>query len=417
MTIDHPFTTPFMDLLPPLSTQEREALHASIKLEGVRDPVIVDELGQVLDGHHRLAIAPDAPRHVVTGLTDAEKRAYVYQANFARRNLSPDQKRARTKRMKDVALALRKEDPVKNTHARIAALLGMGRQTVTDWLPPDNNDNISVAGSGNAYIPTAKVKIPPKEKPVIAERVESGETQQQVAADYGVTQPAISRIVNAERKAEEKKREREETVAQIGSVGIQHGDFRELGATIADASVDFILTDPPYDEGSIPLYGDLAALAARVLRPGGWCLAYCGQTWLPHYMEQMGTHLAYGWTFAIQHTGGDLRYRKLKLQNKWKPVLGFYKPPLDAWWDWFPDLATGGKEKGDHEWQQATGEAVHYIEALCPPGGVVLDPMVGSGTVCVAAILTKRQWIGFEKNKETADTARSRVHEALEALS
>lgn len=401
-------STPFKDLLPPLSRDEQEALRASIELDGVREPVIVDELDQVLDGHHRLAIAPDAPIRVVSGLTDAEKRAYVYQANFARRNLSPDQKRERTKHMKAVAVALREEDPVKNTEDRIGALLGVAQQTVSDWL------NMRVTGSDNAHIPTAKVKIPPPEKPIILERVEEGEKQEQVAADYGVVQSTISRIVNAERKAQEKKREREEKVAHIGDVGIQHGDFRELGATIADASVDLILTDPPYDKDSIPLYGDLAALAARVLRPGGWCLAYSGQTWLPEYLRQMSEHLIYGWTFAVHHPGANLRYRRFKLWNKWKPVLGFYKPPLDAWWDWFPDLATGSKEKAEHEWQQATAEAVHYVEALCPPGGVVLDPMAGSGTVCIAAILAERQWIGFEKVAETVDVARVRIHEAME---
>jgi len=128
----------------------------------------------------------------------------------------------------------------------------------------------------------------------------------------------------------------------------------------------------------------------------------------------MQQYLTYGWMFAIHHAGGDLRYRKLILHNKWKPVLGFYKPPLDVWWKWFPDMVSGGKEKTEHEWQQSTAEAVHYIEALCPPGGVVLDPMVGSGTVCVAAILAKRQWIGFEKIAETVDKARMRIHKAQE---
>ncbi len=411
------YATPFADLLPPLSTQEREALAASIALEGVREPVVVDELGQVLDGHHRLAIAPDAPCRVVSGLSDAEKRAYVYSANFTRRNLSPDQKRERLKRMKEVAAALRAEDPVKNTHGRIAALLGVARQTVTDWLPP--KEDISVAGSGHAYMshkeynPTTKGKIPPRERPVIVERLDAGETQAQVAADYGVEQPRIAQIATKERQAAEKKREREETVAQIGDAGVQCGDFRELGQAIPDGSVDLIFTDPPYNQEAIPLYSALAELASRVLRPGGWCLAYSGQTWLPQVMQQMSEHLTYGWVFAIQHTGGDLRYRNLKLQNGWKPILGFYRPPLNVWWDWFPDLTSGGREKEDHHWQQATAEARHFITALCPVGGVVLDPMVGSGTTCVAALLTKRQWIAFDNDQEAVAKARARVGRAI----
>ncbi|KKL23965.1 hypothetical protein LCGC14_2420110, partial [marine sediment metagenome] len=51
-------------------------------------------------------------------------------------------------------------------------------------------------------------------------------------------------------------------------VSLLTGDFREVLA-LPKNSVDFIFTDPPYDEESIPLYGDLAKLGARVLKPGG----------------------------------------------------------------------------------------------------------------------------------------------------
>ena len=66
-----------------------------------------------------------------------------------------------------------------------------------------------------------------------------------------------------------------------------------------------------------------------------------------------GLGLEYGWTFAILHKGGDLRFRKFKLWNGWKPVISFYKPPLKVTWDWFKDVTSGGKEKDEHEWQQA----------------------------------------------------------------
>ena len=108
------FTTPFAHLLPPLTSEEKEALRASIELEGVREPIVVDEYGQVLDGHHRLAIAPDVPYRVVAGLTEAEKIAYVYNANLTRRNLSPEQKREVAQHMKGIARALRAENPQKN---------------------------------------------------------------------------------------------------------------------------------------------------------------------------------------------------------------------------------------------------------------------------------------------------------------
>ena len=38
------------------------------------------------------------------------------------------------------------------------------------------------------------------------------------------------------------------------------------------------------------------------------------------------------------------------------------------------------------------------VKASCPPGGVVLDPFMGSGTTAVAARRCGRQFVGFELN-------------------
>ncbi len=93
--------------LPPLSTDEFAALKASCK-DGIRDPVLVDDDDNVLDGQHRLKIDPNAPRKVVPGLTtDAEKKAFIYQINKARRSLTPQQKQELAAEQSEVAVALR----------------------------------------------------------------------------------------------------------------------------------------------------------------------------------------------------------------------------------------------------------------------------------------------------------------------
>jgi len=40
------------------------------------------------------------------------------------------------------------------------------------------------------------------------------------------------------------------------------------------------------------------------------------------------------------------------------------------------------------------------IKASCPPGGVVLDPFMGSGTTAIAARNLQRQYAGFELNPD-----------------
>src|SRR3990167_8211259 len=47
------------------------------------------------------------------------------------------------------------------------------------------------------------------------------------------------------------------------------GDFRDEMDKMESESIDMIFCDPPYDEGAIPLYGELAERAKRVLKVGG----------------------------------------------------------------------------------------------------------------------------------------------------
>jgi 16S rRNA G966 N2-methylase RsmD len=39
---------------------------------------------------------------------------------------------------------------------------------------------------------------------------------------------------------------------------------------LASNSVDAVITDPPYAKADVPLYGELAHFAMRVLKPSGW---------------------------------------------------------------------------------------------------------------------------------------------------
>ena len=48
-------------------------------------------------------------------------------------------------------------------------------------------------------------------------------------------------------------------------------------------------------------------------------------------------------------------------------------------------------------------------------GDVVLDPFCGSGTTCVAALMTNRHYIGFDNNEEYVKLARERIVNAVRA--
>jgi len=83
-------------LLPALATDEYDALKADIEMRGVLVPVEYDELGNILDGHHRVTICAELgitnwPRLVRVGMSEEEKRNHVRALNLLRRHLSKEQ--------------------------------------------------------------------------------------------------------------------------------------------------------------------------------------------------------------------------------------------------------------------------------------------------------------------------------------
>jgi hypothetical protein len=62
-------------------------------------------------------------------------------------------------------------------------MLGVAQQTVSDWL-------INNTESGITYKPDARVKLTQPAKEKALDRVEAGESQEQIAADFGVSKGA-----------------------------------------------------------------------------------------------------------------------------------------------------------------------------------------------------------------------------------
>jgi site-specific DNA-methyltransferase (adenine-specific) len=171
------------------------------------------------------------------------------------------------------------------------------------------------------------------------------------------------------------------------------------------------LTDLPYCEKDIGLFADLAVAAARVLRPGGLCLTYSGNLYLPSVYANLGHHLQYLWTFNVGHARGFPRVFKTRVRQAWKPVLGFGKPPIDAWWDWPFDAFSAGQEKNLHDWQQSVAEAKYFVHHFCPAGGLVLDPCLGSGTTGVAAVELGRRFLGIDIEEACVKMTAARLAE------
>lgn len=389
--------TPYADLLPPLKTSEREALAADIKANGVLHPVVIDEDGNILDGHHRYAIDRNAPTVTVQGLSEEEKQAYTIRANLARRNLSLEQTRAVEKRQREIAKKLRDTDAKRWTQQAVAALLGVARNTVSVWF----STNVSDDNGTKAPTPDARVKLNTAAKEAVVARLEAGETQQQIAADFGVCQKTVSNIARRADEIHSRDDDKARKTARLkaSKFDVRRGDFRQVLADVTNASL--VLTDPPYPKEFLPLWEDLGKWAAGALADDGLLVAYSGQMYLPQVLELLGKHLDFWWCSAVVHKGSGnltpLGHPVRKVVNKWKPIVMFMKRGGVGFQRSFNDLIDGaGKQKGEHNWQQHEAEAAMLVEAFTKKGELVVDPFAGSGGFCKAAHDLGRIAVGAE---------------------
>lgn len=410
------FKTPWADLLPPLSTTEREALRADIGANGVRVPICVDEDDNVLDGHHRYAIDPDCPALVIPGLTPAEKEAFVYRANFVRRNLSPDERREALTHMKKVAKRLRDEDVVKWTQAEVAKALGVDQATVSRWQPTtDMQTHNGCNRTAADEKPDARVKLNKAAQDEVVLRLDAGESQAQVARDFGVTQQAVSRLANKVRKSRKAKEAVEAAAEKVpDSAQFLHGAFWDVATAIPEGSIQLIFTDPPYFADVVPQYGRLAELAERVLVPGGSLITYLGHRLLPGVLEEFrkAPGLTFYWPLACIHTGQFKRMPRTGQVVTWKPMLWFVKGKerydtavlVD-------DSVKSVPQKSHHAWQQGLEEATYYVGKLTTEGGTVFDPYCGGGTTAVAAKRLGRKVITCDVDANVLESAKRRYAE------
>lgn len=87
------------------------------------------------------------------------------------------------------------------------------------------------------------------------------------------------------------------------------------------------------------------------------------------------------------------RSRSIFVGAKWLE-LGYN--PKDVWS--VSRLHREHPERAEHPTQKPLEIVERMINASCPPGGVVLDPFMGTGTTAVAARRCGRDFVGFELN-------------------
>lgn len=221
--------------------------------------------------------------------------------------------------------------------------------------------------------------------------------------------------------------------------------------SLETGSIDLILTDPPYglqphaagrgwgklrknsinitkwdnltDTDFTDLMEDFMAESFRALKKGGAMVTFCSTQKTANVLVAGQKAGLYYKTFGVWHKTNPLP-RNMKIDflhsvelwgyfikgaksgtfnSEGKPVHNFISCPT----------ATGKERQagGGHIAQKPVKLMEHFVRLLSNPGGIILDPFMGTGTTGVAALRLGREFIGVEKDKKYFDIAKARLEE------
>jgi site-specific DNA-methyltransferase (adenine-specific) len=206
---------------------------------------------------------------------------------------------------------------------------------------------------------------------------------------------------------------------QDDAVTIYHGDCAEVMAALPDASVDMVLTDPPYPREFEHLYVVLADGAARVLKPGKSLLTLLGHYQLPTVMAAFDGKLRYNWLCIQRNSGAMPRMFGPRAMVAFKPMLWYTQGMIERGPLMSDELSYVSKgitaRKAMHTW----GQPPLYlpIMRLTEPNELVLDPFMGSGTNLYVAKDLGRRAIGIEIDERHCERAAMRLSQEVLGLS
>lgn len=189
---------------------------------------------------------------------------------------------------------------------------------------------------------------------------------------------------------------------------VRHGDCIRLMSRMEAASVDFILTDPPYlvryrDRSGRSIRNDTNgnwlrpafSEMFRLLKADAFCMSFYGWNEADQFItawRQAGFrivgHLVFHKSYASSSRFLAHQHEQAYLLTKGSPLQP--ESPLSDVRSW---TYTGNRL---HPTQKPVDELRPLIRQFCPKGGLVLDPFCGSGSTLAAAVQDGRDFLGIE---------------------
>jgi ParB-like chromosome segregation protein Spo0J len=402
----------YQKLVPEIPAQEFAAIKADIKERGQLIPITVNDQGVILDGHHRYRACQELgiKCEFIEKKFDNEllEKLFVIDANLKRRHLNSFQRAELALKEKPILEELAKANREANLKQNSDEKFFNGKSSSVRNLTVGNgkgrvDEKIGVK-AGISRDTVRKVELILAKAPKgLLEKLKIGKISINKAYKKLSSEERRQELINSK-----------PLIELPNSIRLIHDDFRDkaIEIEIPNQSVDLILTDPPYEEVSLPLYKDLGIFAMRVLKDGGCLFTIAGHYALPRiisYIEESG--LKYIHYFPIIHSGKAAFLFDNKIKAKHKPMLLFAKGRKSILANFIEDIIwSTPPDKTLHEWAQSPAKAEHVIKSLIVSDNqIVLDPFMGVGTFGLAAIKLNRKFIGIEIDKQNFEIAKANL--------
>ena len=202
---------------------------------------------------------------------------------------------------------------------------------------------------------------------------------------------------------------------------VVHGDCTQAMQNMPTASVDLIVTDPPYlvnyrSRDGRTLAGDrndvwlkpASQEMYRVLKDDRFAVSFYGYHQADKFLtawKEAGFRPVGHFTFVKDYSSRT-GHTRAHHENAYLLAKGNPARPENA-----PRDVLDWKYTGNHlhPTQKPVSALAPLIEAYSKPGDVVLDPFAGSGTTGVAAQELGRNYVLIETDAPHVDTARARL--------
>jgi adenine-specific DNA-methyltransferase len=121
-----------------------------------------------------------------------------------------------------------------------------------------------------------------------------------------------------------------------------------------------------------------------------------------------------GWRFSLEtmreaDQKGLIHYPAKGGRPRFKRSLDEDGMPVQSVWADIPPVNSQAAERLGYPTQKPVDLVERIITASCPPGGLILDCFLGSGTTAEAAERLGRRWIGIDNGKYAIHLSRKRL--------